>query len=307
MSAVLDPRVTFDPLRDKSYQATGLGRAIADYLARKRNQGRAPRTLIDKERYLATLALMYPHKTVADITSSDLDHWISQQSAGSRRHRASHINDFLEWAVRWDLITVNPMDRLDPIPMPRQKTYDIFTAAEQGLMVDLPSPNGTLLMLLLDTGLRKSEARNLQVRHVAAEPLPGQLRIIGGKGGKDRLVPLTLRLSQALAEMTLVEGLDPTDYLWSCNPGGGKVRRDKPIGETSFHKWWGDSLHAAGVKNYRNPHMTRHTFATRYLRAGGRLETLSMVMGHSSIKTTADLYSHLDTRDVALDIALLGV
>jgi integrase len=41
------------------------------------------------------------------------------------------------------------------------------------------------------------------------------------------------------------------------------------------------------------------------LRAGGRLETLSMVLGHESIKTTFDLYGHLDTRDTALDIALL--
>ena len=67
------------------------------------------------------------------------------------------------------------------------------------------------------------------------------------------------------------------------------------------------ALEAAGIVTYRNPHMTRHTFATRYLRAGGRLETLSMVMGHSSIKITADLYCHLDTSDVALDMALLGV
>jgi hypothetical protein len=51
--------------------------------------------------------------------------------------------------------------------------------------------------------------------------------------------------------------------------------------------------------------MARHTFATRYLRKGGRLETLSMVMGHESIRTTYDLYAHLDMRDAALDMALI--
>jgi integrase len=304
---ILAQRVTFDPTRDKSYQATGLGRAIADYLARKANQGRAPRTLLDKERFLSTLALMYPTKTVADITSSDLDHWIASQSAGSRRHRASHINDFFEWAVRWDHVETNPMDRLDPIPMPKQKTYDIFTEPDMLALINLPQPNGALLLLMLDAGLRKSECRNLQARHILDEPAPGQLRIIAGKGGKDRLVPLTLRLSQALADLRFLEGLNPNEYVWPDRPGGGKVvRRAKPIGESSFHRWWVACLEQADV-NYRNPHITRHTFATRYLRAGGRLETLSMVMGHASIKTTADLYTHLDTRDVALDIALLGV
>ena len=69
-------------------------------------------------------------------------------------------------------------------------------------------------------------------------------------------------------------------------------------------EWWKRCREEAGVRK-RNPHMTRHTFATRYLRAGGRLETLSMVMGHSSVKTTFDLYGHLDTTDTAFDIALL--
>jgi integrase len=307
MSVLLADRGTFDPIRDKSYQATGLGRAIADYLARKANQGRAQRTLIDKERYLSSLALLFPHKQLGDLTSSDVDHWISQQSAGSRRHRASHINDFLEWAVRWDHIVTNPMDRLDPIPMPKQKTYDIFTEPDMLAMTNLSQPNGALMMLMLDTGLRKSECRNLQARHILDEPAPGQIRVIAGKGGKDRLVPLTRRLSQALADLRLLHGLNPTDHLWADRPGGGPSwRRSKPIGETSFHRWWVESIDAADV-TYRNPHTTRHTFATRYLRAGGRLETLSMVMGHASIKTTADLYSHLDTRDVAIDIALLGV
>ena len=76
------------------------------------------------------------------------------------------------------------------------------------------------------------------------------------------------------------------------------------LGAGSFDRWWRRSLASAGVR-YRNPHTTRHTFATRWLRRGGRLETLSRAMGHESIRTTFDLYGHLDTSDVAADMALM--
>jgi integrase len=56
---------------------------------------------------------------------------------------------------------------------------------------------------------------------------------------------------------------------------------------------------------YRNPHTTRHTFATRWLQRGGRMETLSRAMGHASVATTVDLYGHLDLEDVARDLALV--
>jgi integrase len=75
-------------------------------------------------------------------------------------------------------------------------------------------------------------------------------------------------------------------------------------GKGSFAVWWRGCLEAAGIR-YRNPHTARHTFATRWLRRGGRLETLSLVMGHASIGTTHDLYAHLDTSDILIDVALI--
>ena len=89
MSALAAPVVGFDPLRDKSYEQTALGRSIADYLAWKQMQGRAPRTVEDKERYLATLALMYPGKAIDELAAEDLLHWAAAQPDLSRRHRAS--------------------------------------------------------------------------------------------------------------------------------------------------------------------------------------------------------------------------
>lgn len=92
----------------------------------------------------------------------------------------------------------------------------------------------------------------------------------------------------------------PDDPL--TRPGGGRLRRSTPIGKGSFAVWWSRCLAEAGVR-YRNPHTARHTFATRWLRRGGRLETLSLVMGHANIATTHTLYAHLDTSDILIDVA----
>jgi hypothetical protein len=127
-----------------------------------------------------------------------------------------------------------------------------------------------------------------------------------GKGGKDRQVPATEQIARKLSELAILDGLKPADHLWYTRPGGGRViSRDRPIGDGSFDRWWARCLQDAGVP-YRNPHLTRHTFATRFLRDRGRLETLQLILGHESIQTTSDLYGHLDMRDVAVDLGPSG-
>ena len=115
------------------------------------------------------------------------------------------------------------------------------------------------------------------------------------------------RLASVLADLVLTDGVEPDHFVWyrrGGNQHGHTSSRSRAIGEGTFHRWWERSLEGAGVR-YRNPHTARHTFATRWLRRGGRMETLSKAMGHASIATTVDLYGHLDVADIARDLALV--
>lgn len=299
----------YDPLRDRSYRLTRLGGPIVDYLASKQQLGRSATTLDDKERYLAAFALMWPDVELADIDTRHCVHWLAAQPAGSRRPRRSHLNDFFRWAIRWDLIVRNPLDRLEQQQTKRKTIHDVFSDAEVAALTSLPAVDGTLMLIMFDTGLRRSECVGLQPRHIVI-PEPDddeprvQLRVFKGKGDKDRLVDGTKKLTRALAEYQFVEGMGDRDFFWYTKPGGRRIRRTVGMGEASWNHWWRRCLADADVR-YRRPHTTRHTYATNWIRRGGRLETLSEQLGHESIKTTYDLYAHLDRRDIVADLELI--
>jgi integrase len=97
--------------------------------------------------------------------------------------------------------------------------------------------------------------------------------------------------------------LRPDHYLWHTHPGGGQfVSRRWPMGDTTFSRWYARQLEQAGVE-YLSPHTTRHTFHELLRMAGLDLEERQALMGHASIRTTADIYGHLDFDVVADKLA----
>lgn len=281
--------------------------ALDDWLRHLRLKQRSERTLDDYERTIAAL-IVWRDKAPEDYTLEDLEHFILAKYGPTpgARVRMSHLKGFFDFLYNRDRIPKNLGARLEMPRKQSQKVIDVFSDAEL-VLIYAADP---LACLLCETGIRKSEARNLQRRHVDLQA--GELVVYEGKGSKDRVVPLTDRAQMVVADLDLTEGLAPESYLWPTNPNllviGRVVFRDTPISNTSMQQWWAHPkrgvLAKAGV-SYRNMHTTRHTFATRYLRAGGRLETLKRMLGHTSISTTEDLYSHLDVEDVRADLKLL--
>ena len=292
-------------LRDKSYQLTELGPAVTDFLAWKRLDGAAERTLDQYERDLSRACVLFPEKTLETIASEDLLHVVTVFPAPLAEARPGGARLLLR-----DSLGANR-------PKPDGSHPESATAARtlrrgvhrSGGGGALESPHlrdRALMTILFDAGLRKAEARHLRGgRCLLAER---QIVVVSGKGGKDRVIPMSARLTSALADLFLTEGIEAEDFLWygaRGNQYGYKaVSRSRPIGEGTFHRWWERALEEAGVR-YRNAHVARHTFATRWLKRGGRIETLSKAMGHASIATTVDLYGHLDLSDVARDLALI--
>ena len=140
----------------------------------------------------------------------------------------------------------------------------------------------TFLMTLYAAGLRLSEASNLQIAHIDSDRM--QLLVAHGKGAKERLVPLSPRLLQALR--TYWKKYRPATYLFP-----GKTP-DRPYAAASIQKAIKASAQRAGIRKSVHPHVLRHSYATGLLEAGVDILTISRLLGHASFATTM-IYLHV--------------
>jgi integrase/recombinase XerD len=278
---------------------------VADFLAWHELGGASPRTLDQYERDLARGALMFPDKGLADLTDGDLLHIARQFKPLERRVRVAAWRSFYRWAKRTRRTLFDPTEALPDMRAPRQKVIDVFSEAEVDALLELDVVDAAPLAVLFEAGLRKAEARALRFRH--CHPESDQVIVLRGKGGRDRIIPMSSRLRSLLSDLALFEGLGERDHIFysvRANDVVSRRQRQTPVGEGTFARWWRRCLDDAGVR-YRTPHTARHTYATRWRLRGLAVDEIQILLGHSSIRTTSDLYVHTQVADVAEHMALI--
>jgi integrase/recombinase XerD len=176
-------------------------------------------------------------------------------------------------------------------PLPRilgHKAVDaLFAELERRKREDRgPAPLrlAALVELLYGSGLRATELVSLP-RHALSQDRP--FLILRGKGGRERLVPISDRARFAVAEWS---GLVPRDSLWLFPSGKAHLSRVR------LFQLLRELAAAAGIPPDRvSPHVLRHAFATHLLEGGADLRALQMLLGHADIATT-QIYTHVDSR-----------
>jgi integrase/recombinase XerD len=146
-----------------------------------------------------------------------------------------------------------------------------------------------LVCLLLDVGLRIEEALTLRVRDLDLDNL---LVTVFGKGRKERRVLFSFELRKVpfRYEKIRTKQCPRCELLFPSREGTHWDQRNSLRG---LHLLQGRLV----LKTF-GWHRLRHTFATNYLRQGGDIVRLSMVLGHSQV-TTTQRYLHLLTEDLS--------
>ena len=143
----------------------------------------------------------------------------------------------------------------------------------------------TLLMTTYAAGLRVSEVCALRVADIDSAPDRMCIRVVAGKGGKDRYTLLTPSLLEALRLYWRI--CKPRQWLF---PRVSDTAQSFDIcaAQRAYHR----ARERAGIQKRGGIHGLRHAFATHLLEAGVDLATLAKLLGHGHLSTT-QRYLHL--------------
>jgi integrase/recombinase XerD len=178
-----------------------------------------------------------------------------------------------------------------PYPKQRQQLPVILSPGEVAQLIGAASNlyHRTILMTLYSTGVRRAELCRLKVSDIDSKRM--MVRVVQGKGGIDREIPLSKKLLAALREY--YRWMRPETYLF---PGTvNHSRADKPITPKVVWQAVREACTRAGIKKRVSPHSIRHCFATHLLESGADLRSIQMMLGHSDLEATT-VYLHLSRR-----------
>jgi integrase/recombinase XerD len=211
-------------------------------------------------------------------------------SARTAARRLSSLRQFHRFLLREGVRADDPTSLLDaprlPTTLPKylsEREVDALLAAAGSL----PGRRGALakaaVEILYATGLRVSELLAMPRSALAGD---ASVLLIRGKGGRERIVPLSDAARQAAAALVVLDNA-ASRYLF---PGRDKRRA---LTRQAFFLLLKRVGLQAGLDPARvSPHVLRHSFASHMLAHGADLRSLQLLLGHADIATT-QIYTHV--------------
>ena len=204
------------------------------------------------------------------------------------RRKYACISSFFGFLQDTGYAQSNPARRL---PLPRVSEHvPVYLSEEmaQQLIAAADAPwTKAAVVLLLSTGIRRSEAVAITFDDLDLEK---RQLLIRGKGDKERVVPLTDQVVEAIQAYLPYRTKTQSRHLF------GSAWKGHPIHGRCINRMLKIVIEKAGLAGQGiTPHKLRHTFATHLIRNGTDIRTVQELLGHSDIQTTAR-YLHSDTR-----------
>ena len=277
-------------------QAAELGAATNTQLAYGRD-------LKDFDGWLARRDLDFMSAQQADVEGY-LIHCEAQGLAKSTRaRRLSAAKQLYRFAFEEGLRKDNPaiqisgpgQDKRLPKVLSETEVDALLAAAgKSGRAAEDRVRNICLMQLLYATGMRVTELVSLPISATRGDP---RLLLITGKGGKERMVPLSPPARDALAdwlsvrdtqdEALLAKRKQPSKYLFPSRGKAGYLTRHR------FYLLVKEFAVTAGIAPSKvTPHTLRHAFATHLLAGGADLRAIQTMLGHA-VGPTTEIYTHV--------------
>ncbi len=237
--------------------------------------------------YVANESYRWPE---ADRTS------FKPASTATIHHYGQVVKSLFNWAEEEGFLLNNP-SRFIKLGSPGYKDVEPYSDEEVLAMLEvceqdarfgyryLGIRNKAIISLFVATGLRVEELSNINLDHL--DPKLSEIWVLG-KGAKPRLVPLSGEARKSLSQYLRLRP-DGGKSLWQTSDGTPMAKDSVEIMITRLKR-------RAGVTSGGGAHRFRHYFATRYLEAGGDLNLLRLLLGHSTLNMVLKYSKFVDIR-----------
>jgi integrase/recombinase XerC len=207
-----------------------------------------------------------------------------KQNKKSIARRLSTIRSFFKYAIKNELIKVNPVEVLEspklekkiPSPLTYEQVQRLFALPDTATYLGFR--DRTILELFYSSGLRISELVALDKAHIDLQSFLIKLK---GKGKKERIVPITRNAAHWIKSY-----LEHTERQETNTEAVFLNKHGTRLSVRSIDRHFKDYLKQSGLAGNATPHTIRHTIATHWLEKGMDLKTIQMLLGHSSLTAT---------------------
>lgn len=253
----------------------------------------SPHTIADYSTTLKKLIQYLGDVSIESITRETVREFFAIQTVGNKTLLNYHtgLSSFFKWCLAEEIIEINPMAGVTR-PKPEKRVIQPISKEHvQSILSTLNSSDSvykarykSMILLLLDTGLRVSELCSIELRSLDFKS--NSINIIG-KNNKERILYFSPTTSNALWKYSNTHN---RRFLFVSRNGNPLDRN------TVLHPLWRLCVNA-GVPAY-SPHDLRHTFAINFSRNYPNIYALQQMLGHS----TLDMVKHylmLSNSDIA--------
>lgn len=247
-------------------------------------------TIITYSDALKSFLAFYKDKLVTEITNEDV---IIYNNEYILKHNlsASYQNQIVNAIKLFFKIIKDTKIEIDKIHRPKRAKLlpNVLSKEEVKLILEAHgnSKHKAMLSMIYSCGLRRNELLSLKFSDIDSKR--GIVIIRQGKGKKDRIVPLSLKILTILRDY--YTAYKPKTWLFEGqNPG-------EQYSEKSLQSVLKQALQKTGITKPVSLHWLRHSYATHLLESGTDLRYIQELLGHSSSKTT-EIYTHVSTKSL---------
>jgi site-specific recombinase XerD len=236
--------------------------------------------------------LFYSDRKLVDLNDRSVEHYIESvflqrnYSISTQRQFISALKLFVafypEISIHQQKLTRPKKSKILPTVLSQEEVLRIIQVTKN-------LKHRVILALLYSSGLRIGELVRLQLCHMDLERM--QIKIVSGKGRKDRFVGLAKSFLPLLHNY--LNAYQPKKYLV-------EGLKEGMYSESSIRKFLLKSTRLAGIRKKVTAHTFRHSYATHLLENGVALRHIQELLGHAKPETTM-IYTHV-TRKSLLDV-----